>query len=135
MAKRADDNDKATKEALSKADNERLEKRVAAELAHCPGTVPQRAAILKALEGVDGATEFLKAADASLAKAFKPSGTTGAGVGGELQKAEDRLEALAKAHVAANPKVSIEKARAIVLESPEGQKLYAEMDAPVSESV
>lgn len=130
MARERDEEKQRTEKALNDLAMERLTKRAEAELAHCPGTPAERAGILKALEGVAGAEAFLKAADASLAKAFKPTGTTGgATAGNELLKAEDRLEVLAKAHVAANPSVSIEKARVIVLESPEGQKLYAESDA------
>lgn len=125
MAREADESREATRVALEKAENARLEKRADEELGHCPGTTTQRASILKALEGVDGAAEFLKAADASLAKSFVPSGTSAPGE--ELLKAEDKLEALAKAHVEANPGVSIEKARATVLETPEGSALYALM--------
>lgn len=131
MAKRADASEAATKEALAKAENTRLEKRADEVIKHLPGTLPQRVAILKALEGVDGADAFLTAADAALAKTFKPTGTTGAASGASgdpLLKAEDRLEVLAKAYVTANPTVKIEKARVLVLESAEGQKLYAEMD-------
>jgi hypothetical protein len=130
MAREADEERERTRKALEQADMARLEKRADAELAHCPGTVAVRAKILKALEGVEDAGEFLKAADAALAKSFKPSGTTGTTASGEeLSKAEDRLEVLAKAHQATNPGLTIEAATAAVLETPEGSKLYAEMSA------
>lgn len=123
-----DEERERTRKALEQAENVRLEKRAGEELAHCPGTVAVRAKILKALEGVEGAGEFLKAADAALAKSFKPEGTTGTTASGEeLTKAEDRLSILAKAHQAANPGLTIEAATAAVLETPEGSKLYAEI--------
>lgn len=128
MAQERDEEKGRTEKALNDLAMERLTKRAEAEMAHCPGTPEVRAGILKALEGVPGAVEFIKAADASLAKAFKPSGTTGASAAGaELMKAEDRLEVLAKAY-ATEHKCSIEKARDLVLDTPEGAKLYAEMD-------
>lgn len=126
MARERDEMSKRTEEALAKAERERFEKRAQAELAHCPGTVEVRGAILKALDDVEGAAEFLKAADASLAKSFELKGTTG--TGDELAKAGDRLDDLAKAY-AADHGVSFQKAYAEVLETSEGARLYAESQA------
>jgi hypothetical protein len=125
MAKERDEEKQRTEKALAEVAMERLTKRAEAEMSHCPGTPEVRAGILKALEGVPGAAEFVKAADASLSKAFTPSGTKGNG--SDVMKAEDRLEVLAKAY-ATEHKCSIEKARDLVLDTPEGAKLYAEMD-------
>jgi len=125
LAKKADADSKATAEAIAKAERIGLEKRANEEIAHIPGTVEVRAGILKALEGVAGAPEFLKAAEAALAKAFVSQGTS---TGADLSKAEDKLETMAKAYAEAN-KCSIEKAHAEVMQTPEGAKLYAEMDA------
>lgn len=119
-----DEERERTRKALEVADNIRMEKRADEELSHAPGTVQVRAGILKALEGVSGAPEFLKAADAALAKFFKPTGTSSTDE--ELLKAEDRLEVLAKKHQEANPGMSLEVAMAEILETPEGSKLYAE---------
>ena len=127
MAKDRDAEKQRMEKAMSDLLTERLTKRAEVELSHCPGTVADRAGILKALDGVSGAVEFLKAADASLAKAFTSQGVSGGG-GVELTKASDRLEVLA-VKFASDNKLSIEKARAEVLETPEGGKLYMEMDA------
>jgi len=128
MAREADEERERTRKALAQAETVRLEKRADEELKHCPGTVGQRAAILKALDGVDGAAEFLKAADAALAKSFVPSGSTGTTADGEeLAKAADRLDAMTKAHQEAHPGMSFEAAQTAVLSTPEGSKLYAEM--------
>lgn len=125
LAKKADADSKATAEAIAKAEQIGFEKRANEEIPHLPGTVEVRAKVLKVLQGVEGASEILKAAEAALAKAFVAQGTT---AGADLNKAEDKLENLAKAHAEAK-KVSIEKARAEVLTTPEGAALYAEMDA------
>jgi len=128
--KRLDAQAEETRKALEKADMAQLQKRAGEELGHCPGTVEVRAKILKALEGVEGAGEFLKAADAALAKSFVPAGSTGTTASGEeLAKAGDRLDVLTKAHQAANPGMTFEAAQTAVLSTPEGGKLYAEMSA------
>lgn len=124
MAKRADEEVAKrleTEERLEKAD---LAKRAESELSNAPGTVEVRGQILKALNGVEGAEEFVKAANEALAGAFTPVGTSE----GTLSKAEDRLEELAKAHAEAES-VTIEQARAAVLETPEGVELYSQLGA------
>jgi hypothetical protein len=126
MARERDEEKVRTEKALADVAMERLMKRAEAELGHCPGSVEERAGILKALTGVPGAEAFLKAADAALKGNFKPQGTKGDG--SDVMKAEDRLEVLAKAY-ATEHKCSIEKARDLVLDTPEGQKLYAEMES------
>jgi len=125
MAKERDEETAKTEKALGDLAMERLTKRAETEMAHCPGTPEIRAGILKALEGVPGAAEFVKAAESSLSKVFVPAGTKGDG--SDVTKAADRYEAMAKKYAADN-KVSIEKARDLVLDTPEGAALYAEMD-------
>lgn len=122
MAKRADAEAKSRRESDERLEKSDLEKRAASELGNCPGTVEVRGQILKALKGVPGADEFLKAANEALAGAFLTKGSKD----GTVAKGEDRLEQLAKAHAEAN-KVSIEVARAAVLETPEGSAIYAEL--------
>lgn len=124
LAKRADAQAEETRVAVEKAERIELSKRADDELGNCPGTVEQRGNILKALTGVDGAEEFLKAANESLSDVFKSQGTKE----GTILKAEDQLEVLAKKHAEDNS-VTIEKARAAVLETPEGLKLYAELES------
>lgn len=126
MAKDRDSDAERIEKAANELAMERLTKRAEAEMAHCPGTPEVRAGILKALDGVPGATEFVKAAEASLAQAFKSSGSKGDG--SDVTKAADRYEAMAKKYAADN-KVSIEQARSDVLDTPEGAALYAEMSA------
>lgn len=123
MAKQSDANAQAAREAIAKADLATFTKRATEELPNLPGTPEVRAGILKALEGVPGAVEFLKAANDGAKGAFTSVGAAG---GGEVLKADDQLEVMAKKYATDN-KVTIEKARVAVLESPEGQKLYASM--------
>lgn len=125
MAQERDAEAERTTKALNDLAMERLTKRASDEMGHCPGSIEERAGILKALTGVPGAEAFVKAADAALKGNFKPQGTKGDG--SDVLKAADRLEALAKAY-ATEHKVDIVKARDLVLDTPEGQKLYAEMD-------
>lgn len=125
MARERDEEAQRTEKALNELAMERLTKRAESEMSHCPGTPEVRAGILKALEGVPGAVEFVKAADAALKGNFKPTGTKGDGQ--EVTKAADRYEALSKRY-AEEHKCSIEKARDLVLDTPEGAALYAEMD-------
>lgn len=125
MAKDRDAETERTEKALADLAMERLTKRAADEMAHCPGSIEERAGILKALTGVPGAEAFVKAADAALKGNFKPQGVKGDG--SEVLKAADRYEALAKAY-ATEHKVSIEVARDQVLDTPEGLKLYTEMN-------
>lgn len=123
LAKRADEETRKRRESDERLEKAELAKRAETELGHCPGTVEVRGQILKALKGVEGADEFIKAADAALAAAFVSVGSKD----GTVAKGEDRLEQLAKAHAEAN-KVSIEAARAAVLETPEGSAIYAELN-------
>jgi hypothetical protein len=122
MAKRADEETRKRRESDERLEKAELEKRAESELGNCPGTVAVRGQILKALKGVEGADEFLKAANEALSGAFVTKGSKD----GTVAKGEDRLEQLAKAHAEAN-KVSIEVARAAVLETPEGSAIYAEL--------
>jgi hypothetical protein len=120
LAKKSDEDRKAANEALEKVAMSGFVKRADAELSNLPGTAEVRAGILKALEGIPGAPEFLKAANEAAKLAFKSQGTTG---GGADATPEAQLEVLAKKFAADN-KVTIEKARAAVLESDEGGRLY-----------
>lgn len=108
---------------------ERLEKRAEAELGHMPGTATERAAMLKAIEGIkddsqrEAALKALKASDAAMSKAFSMSGH-----GGEAPapgSANDELEKLAKVHHEKHPELTFEKAYDQVLQTQQGQELYA----------
>lgn len=80
MAKQADEDRKARLKAEKKAEKSDLAKRAESELAHTPGTVEQRSAMLKAVDGIEDAEEreaamkALKAGDAALSKTFESKG-------------------------------------------------------------
>lgn len=125
MAKESDENALKAAEALEKQALATFEKRAAAEVPHLPGTDTVKANILRKLEGVEGAAEFLKAAENAAKAAFVKSGT---GNGGTVeQSTAQQLDTLVKAHAAAH-KVSVAKATEAVLETPEGAALYKKMD-------
>jgi hypothetical protein len=123
MAKERDADRVRMDEAVAKADMLVLTKRADEEMSNVPGTVEVRANILKALGGVAGAEEFIKAANTALEGAFVAAGVAGAGA---ILKAADKLEVLANAYATANS-VTIEQGHAAVLETPEGSALYAEL--------
>lgn len=125
LAKKSDEDRQAAKDALEKVAMADFCKRADAELGSLPGTVEVRAGILKALVGVPGAPELLKAANEAAKLAFKSNGTTGGAV---ETTPEAQLDALAKKYAADN-KVSFEKAYTAVIETPEGGKLYQQVGA------
>lgn len=112
---------------------ERLQKRAEAELGHLPGTVEQRAQLLKAVEAIPdeairkASLEAIKAGDAAIAKSFDTFGhKNGQVIAGS---AEDRLEKLQKSFQKDHPNVSSAQALNEVLKTEEGQAVYAEMEA------
>lgn len=104
------------------------EKRAEDELAHIPGDIATRAAMLKAVDGIEDeamretALNALKAQSEALSKAFIVAGNGGTPPAGSP---EDKLQDLAKVHKEANPGVTIEQAYTAVLKTPEGGELYA----------
>jgi len=124
-----------------KADGE-FEKRAEIELANLPGTVAQRAALLKSVEGIENpehreaALKALIAGNTAGGDVTKTLGTQeGAkvekteGLAGQIQKsdAEVQLDDLAKAEAIKlnlHPVKDFAKAYDIVLNSPEGKELY-----------
>ena len=133
LAKDADAQRKRADAAESKASDSDFTKRAESELAHLPGTVPERAAILKAVDGIkdaghrDAALAALKAGDAAAAGAFKNKGSS-EGPGDE-NAPESQLEALVKSHVAANGGVTEAQAFLKVLETDAGKDLYKEINS------
>jgi|GEM_PF-1801453 len=125
-----------------KADSE-FEKRAEIELANLPGTIAQRAALLKSVESIENpehreaALKALKAGNAGNEDVTKSLGTTEgsktpaapAPQGAQIQKSasEVQLEDLAKAEAIKlnlDPVKDYAKAYKIVLASDEGQALY-----------
>lgn len=131
-AKRADESARTAAIEKANADQARFEKRATDELANLGGELPAKVALLKAIEGITDAAlrtqagEVLKAASSGLAAALAKAGTTG---GVQLPagaaSATQQLDALAKRHATDN-KCTAEAAYAAVLQTPEGQRLYAE---------
>lgn len=109
--------------------NMALEKRAEEELPHVPGTVQQRAAMLKALDGIEdegnraAAHAALKAQNDAMAFAFTTKGHVAATSPAGSPEAE--LEKMAAEHQAKNPGMSMEKAHADVMATPAGAELYA----------
>lgn len=107
-----------------------LEKRAETELKHLPGDVKTRAAMLKAIDGIDdkaqreAAMNALKAQNEAMATAFTTAGHGGTPAPGS---ADDELDKLAKAHQEKNPKLTYEAAYAEVTKTERGGELYAKV--------
>ena len=127
MAKRLDATEKENATLKAKDEQAALEKRAETELPHLPGEVKTRAAMLKAIDGIEdtaqreAAHNVLRAQNETLAKAFE---THGHGGQSEPGSPDDQLDKLAKAH-AEKESMSYQAAYADVLTSPEGRALYA----------
>ena len=126
----AKSNDAIAKEnALLRAEREQaaLEKRAEADLAHLPGDVKTRAAMLKAVDEIEddaqreAAHNALRAQNESMSKAFETYGAAGQSESGSP---EDTLDKLAKAY-AEKHSVGHAAAYAEVLKTDEGKALYA----------
>lgn len=118
----------ASDEKVAKSD---LEKRATELLPNLPGTIEERAAVLKAVDGIEDESHR-KAAMANLAsqnKALGKSLTTFGYQGGAILPEDGgdagELDKLAKQYQADNAGVSFEKAYSAVLETPEGAAAYA----------
>ena len=115
--------EKLEADALQKS----YENRAETELPNLTGTKAEKAEMLKAIDAMPEAArekqlEMLKAADAAMAKSFTEIGQGG---GGAETEAGDKLEKMAK-ELAAKDSISYAKAYTQVLETPEGNKLYAQ---------
>ena len=127
MAKRLDATEQENAALKARDEQTTLEKRAEAELPHLPGDVKTRAAMLKAIDGIEdeaqreAALGALKAQNEAMSKAFQ---TYGHGGQSEPGSPDDQLDKLAKAH-AEKERMSYQAAYAEVLTSPEGRALYA----------
>jgi hypothetical protein len=128
MAKSNDAIRKENQELREGRESDALNKRAEVELAHLPGTVEERAALLKAAEGIKdegqrkAALNALKAQNEAMSYAFKSSGTSITPAPGSPA---DDLDNLAKKHREANPDLTPEQAYSAVLKTAEGRQLYA----------
>lgn len=127
MAKQNDVNAKRNDKLQKKLDQTALEKRAETELANVPGTIEERAGMLKAVDAIEdesvrkAAMKILKSKNDSMAHAFNTEGHGGIPKSGS---GEDDLDQLAKKHQEANSGMSYEKAYDAVLKTPEGAAAY-----------
>lgn len=116
-------NEKAAEIALAKAYQNEAEK----EYPNLPGSVEHKGALLKAIDGLPeeektASKDLLKAANTAMGKNFTESGHE-VNTGGT--DAEAKLNKMAE-DLAAKSGVTVQKAYAQVMETPEGAKLYEE---------
>ena len=122
-----DDIRKENLELRKQREQETLEKRAETDLKYMPGDVKVRAAMLKAVDGIEdeaqrtAAHNALKAQNTAMAEAFKTQGH----VGGQSEPGspDEELDKLAKAH-AKDKNVSEAVAYSEVLKTAQGQDLY-----------
>lgn len=123
MAKRADEADAKLAKMAADAKDAEFTKRAGDELSALPGEVSVRAAVLKAIDGIEGAAEILKAANdaaqANLGEVGSSEGDSSDGDGDAYSKYKDEVSKVAKAQ-----SISQDDAEDIVKR--EQPKLYAD---------
>ena len=131
MAKRLDATEQENAALKARDEQTTLEKRAEAELPHLPGDVKTRAAMLKAIDGIEdeaqreAALGALKAQNEAMSKAFQ---TYGYGGQPEPGSPADQLDKLAKGYAEKNGG-TFEAAYMKVADTPEGQALYKQIRA------
>lgn len=142
MVELAKDNDEAHAEAQKQAAAAKLaglQGRASTELAHLPGTLEQRTVLLSQVEAIEdkdvreACLKMIKETDAKQARFFQPAGRGQTRKTTELAGAidpEQKIQELAdKAFEEADGDLTPEQAYNQVMESAEGQKLYAQAEA------
>ncbi len=130
MAKSNDELRKRLDASEAIVQQKELEQRAVTELPYLAGTIPERAALLKAVENVSdenirsGILASLRSNNNTMSKAFTSHGVTSTIVEQDGSPA-GKLESMAKALVAKDPNLSPESAYSNVLKTQEGQLLYA----------
>lgn len=128
IAKSNDALRKDNAELKKQREQDAFEKRADEELAHLPGTTVERAAMLKAIEGIEddgqrkAALGALKAQNEALSSAFKDVGSSIAPAAGSP---DESLDTLAKKHHEDNPALTYEQSYDAVLKTATGAALYA----------
>lgn len=139
MAKQNDAREAEVKKMRDDAANAAFEKSASVDFAKFKGELPVKTALAKAVAGIkdeetrNGVKEMLKAAHAAVGLTLKEVGSghddyTSDDAGGDSMnkaKAEAKLDEMAKKYATEN-KVDYSKAYTAVLETADGQKLYAE---------
>ena len=128
MSKKLDEEVRLRKAATHKAETAAFQKTADDDLGHMTGTDVVKVALLRAVASMpeehrEGATAMLKSNDLALSSAFAMGGTREAPAGGSPAA---EMEALAQKY-ASERKVDIEKARLAVLDTAEGDAIYAKM--------
>ena len=139
MAKQADRNAELLKRMETQNQDLGLAKQ-AEEFKHLPGDEATHKATLKAINGIEdeevrkASLASLKAHDKNLSKFFTATGisTTGEVVpedtNGFAKSGSTKLDALVKSHMEANPGMLVESAFDAVLQTPDGERAYAELE-------
>lgn len=83
LAKRVDASEAKVAKMAKASEDAVFEKRAGDELSHATGSIESRAAIIKALDGVDGAPEFIKSANDAAKAAQEESGSSEGSSGDE----------------------------------------------------
>ena len=124
ILKRLETQAKEVADLRKAAEVEDLRKRAEKEFPNLAGTADEKAALMKAVDGIDASAKdavvkSLKAADAAVSKLFKEVGSN------EIDEASPsaKLDKMAKEHAAKN-KVSFESAYSEVIKSGEGLEVY-----------
>ena len=126
---------KTNKELAAATETGNFVKRAETELTHLPGTVQQRAALLKAAEGIDdeetrkAAVAALKSQNKMMAPAFGVVGVTSGDINKGGANPQTKLDELTAEYQKANSGVTVAKAQTEVLRTPEGGRLYAQIIA------
>lgn len=129
QAKRADQAIAKAEAAEKRAEDAELRKRAETTLSHSPGTIEERMETLRAVESIqdenarETSLKQLRAGNDALKAAFESNGSTDSGGAGD-ETPMGQLDALV-AKVAKDENLSEADAYTKVLETPEGQALYA----------
>lgn len=130
MAKRLDAEVRKAEQEREKTRNLELQKRAGTELKFLPGEEVEKVELLKAIDEIEDeetrgkVTKMVQAQNTQMADAFKKRGTTVAPDAAAEGSSDDKLEKLAVEKAKADG-ISIEKARDAVLDTPEGEAIYA----------
>lgn len=119
LAKKIAGEEKAAREMVE------LKKRAEEEFPHLPGTLDQKAALLKKIGDSEYENEIFKAANEALAATMEEKGHRASNEQSKSQTAQMALKQKAEA-LAKEAKLSYEEAYTRVLDTPEGKQLYGE---------
>jgi hypothetical protein len=132
LARDADEQRERAEKAEATTASASIRKRAETELAHMPGTLDERTAMLKAIDSIadegerEAALKALKAGDHAMSKRFENGGTS-EGPAADEDAPMSKLDGLAKRY-AEKEGVTEAQGYDAVLKTDEGKALYSEMD-------